>query len=367
MKDSVPSPAERSKPPAAAPAMLPAAGRRLSRPFRIGIELVLLAGLVVLFVAILDPKQLREYLLRITIPSLLGLMVFQLAIHTVGTLQWAVLLREAGIRTSPGRVFRARLSGCAVASLTPSAYFGGEPVRAALLKEQGMSYRRIFATIAVDKYIELFTKFPIAVLGFGFLVVRGRPGMPLIVLSALFVAFFLAIFLLLMVRLFQGGDFIMRFFKRILRPLTRMRPRLAVKIIHPVRDFTRSVAHLITSRKTFSLAMSLGLLLSVVELAQYSYVLAVLGIFSVGDAAIIFFGHVFLGIFSFIPGNVGSMEGVFLFVFTLLGLGSDRSLIFSMIMRIGQLVMVALGVANIVASRIARGVTKGADRIRTGA
>ena len=98
--------------------------------------------------------------------------------------------------------------------------------------------------------------------------------------------------------------------------------------------------------------MSLGILLSVVELFQYAYVLSVLGIFSVPDAAIIFFGHVFLGIFSFIPGNVGSMEGVFLFVFALLGLGSDRSLIFSVIMRIGQLVMVALGVGNIVVSRI---------------
>ena len=83
--------------------------------------------------------------------------------------------------------------------------------------------------------------------------------------------------------------------------------------------------------------------------------------------AIIFFGHVFLGIFSFIPGNVGSMEGVFLTVFALLGLGSDRSLIFSMIMRIGQVIMVALGVGNIVVSRIAKRAGKGADRIRTDA
>jgi uncharacterized protein (TIRG00374 family) len=341
--------------------------RILGRPARIVIEVLLLAALVVLFVVILDPNKLREYFQRVTLTSILGLLVFQLAIHSVGMLQWEVLLRQSGIRAGAWRVFRARLSGCAVTSLTPSAYFGGEPVRAALLKDQTTTYRQLFATIAVDKYIELFTKFPLAVLGFGFLILRGNPGTTLVVISSLFVTFFLAVFLLLMVRLFQGGDFIVRFSKRVLRPITRVRPRLAVKIIHPVRDFTRSVAHLIKSRRVFYLAMSLGLLLSLVELAQYYYVLAVLGIFSVGSAAIIFFGHVFLGIFSFIPGNVGSMEGVFLFVFTLLGLGSDRSLIFSMIMRIGQLVMVALGVANIVASRITKGVAKGADRIRTGA
>ena len=61
------------------------------------------------------------------------------------------------------------------------------------------------------------------------------------------------------------------------------------------------------------------------------------------------------------------MEGVFLFVFSILGLGSDRSLIFSVIMRIGQLVMVTLGVGNILVSRISRRLAKGADRIRTGA
>ena len=340
--------------------------RAVSRPLKIVIEILLLAGLVVLFIVILDPKQLREYLLRVTVSSLLGLLVFQLAIHAIGALQWLVLLRQSGIRTGAWQVFRARLSGCAVTSLTPSAYFGGEPVRAALLKDSSMTYRRVFATIAVDKYIELFTKFPIAVLGFGFLIFSANPGETLVVISSLFVGFFLSVFLLLMIRLFQGGDFIMKLFKRILRPITRVRPRIAVKIIHPVRDFTRSVAHLITSRKAFYLAMSLGLLMSGVELLQYAYVLRVLGIASIADAAIIFFGHVFLGIFSFIPGNVGSMEGVFLFVFALLGLGSDRSLVFSVIMRIGQLVMVALGLVNIVASRLIKG-AKGADRIRTGA
>ena len=341
--------------------------RRISKPIKVVIEVVLLAALVILFVVVLDPKVLRGYLLRVTLSSILGLLGFQFAIHIVGALQWTVLLRQSGIRRNAWHAFWARLSGCAVTSLTPSAYFGGEPVRAAIIKDDSMSYQRIFATIAVDKYIELFTKFPIAVLGFAFLIIRAHPSRTLIIISSLFVAFFIAIFFLLMVRLFQGGDFIMRFFKRILRPLTRVRPRVAVRIIRPIRDFTRSVAHLIKSKRAFYLAMSLGILLSVVELFQYAYVLSVLGIYSVPNAAILFFGHVFLGIFSFIPGNVGSMEGVFLTVFALLGLGSDRSLIFSMIMRIGQVIMVALGVGNIVVSRIAKRASKGADRIRTDA
>ena len=326
--------------------------KKLSKPLIFLIEGVLLAGLIVLFYFVLDPKQLKTYLLRITPGSILWLLCFQVAIHTVGMVQWVVLLR---------------LSGCAVTSLTPSAYFGGEPIRAAMLKDDSFTYRQVFATIAVDKYIELFTKFPIAVLGFGCLLFLTHPSQLLVIISSVFVVFFFGFFIFLMVKLFQGGDFIVRFTKALLRPMTKVRPRTAVKVYHAVRDFKQGVAHLFKSKKAFYLGMSLGLLLSVVELFQYYYVLSVLDIYSITDAAIIFFGHVFLGIFSVIPGNVGSMEGVFLFVFTLLGLGSDRSLIFSVIMRIGQLVMVALGLGNIVVSRIKKRVGKGADRIRTDA
>ncbi len=85
----------------------------MGRTARIVIEVLLLAALVVLFVVILDPKQLREYLLRVTLRSILWLLMFQLAIHTVGMLQWVVLLRQSGIRTgAPGR-FSGRASRAA--------------------------------------------------------------------------------------------------------------------------------------------------------------------------------------------------------------------------------------------------------------
>jgi uncharacterized protein (TIRG00374 family) len=345
--------------------------RGLSRPARIVIESLLVGGLIILFVVILDPQRLQENFRRVTVPTILGLLAFQAGIHTLGMLQWLVLLRQAGIHAGPWKVLRARLSGTAVTSLTPAASFAGEPVRGALLRDHATAYRQVFATIAVDKYIELFTKLPAGALGFGFLIVRVHPGAVLVVVSASFVAFFLGIFLLIMVRLFQGGDFIVTLFKRLVRPLARVRPRAAAKVIHVIRDFTRGVAHLIRSRRAFYLAMALGVLLSTVELFQYAYVLGVLGVPGVGNAAILYFAHLFVGVVGFIPGNVGTMEGMFLFAFTLLGLGSNRSLIFSVILRIGQLVMVALGLANLVVSRLTRGVVreavKGADRIRTGA
>ena len=345
--------------------------RGLRQPIKIVIETLLIGGLIVLFIVVLDPRRLQEDFSRITVVTLLGLLAFQLGIHTVGMLQWLVLLRQAGIRAGPWKVFRARLSGTAITSLTPAASFAGEPVRGALVKDPATTYRQVFATIAVDKYIELFTKLPVGALGFGFLIFRVHPSAALVVVSALFVSFFLGIFLLVMVRLFQGGGFIVTLFKRLVRPLARVRLRAAAKVVHAVRDFTRGVSHLVRSRRALYLAMLLGVLVTVIELAQYAYVLGVLGVPSVGNAAILYFSHLFVGVVSFIPGNVGTMEGMFLFAFTLLGLGSNRSLIFSVILRIGQLVMVALGLFNLVVThvtgRVLREAMKGADRIRTGA
>jgi len=45
-------------------------------------------------------------------------------------------------------------------------YFGGEPVRASLYKSGQMSYKNIYATIALDKYIELAGKIPCILVGF---------------------------------------------------------------------------------------------------------------------------------------------------------------------------------------------------------
>jgi hypothetical protein len=100
----------------------------IGRPARIVIEVLLLAGLVVLFVVILDPRQLREYLLRVTLASILGLLVFQFAIHTVGMLQWVVLLRQSvGIFSFiPGNV---GLANIVVSRTTKGVAKGADRIR----------------------------------------------------------------------------------------------------------------------------------------------------------------------------------------------------------------------------------------------
>ena len=82
---------------------------RLTRPFRVALELAVLALLVLLFVKVLDVRQLRKYIELITPQVVTGILIFQLAILVVQTFQWGLILRErpGSIADSGGPFFRA--------------------------------------------------------------------------------------------------------------------------------------------------------------------------------------------------------------------------------------------------------------------
>ena len=67
---------------------------------------------------------------------------------------WWIILRSYGIRLPWRRIIGARLSGYAVSYLTPTLYFGGEPVRALLVADKETApATRVFATIVVERFL----------------------------------------------------------------------------------------------------------------------------------------------------------------------------------------------------------------------
>jgi uncharacterized protein (TIRG00374 family) len=345
---------------------------RLPRWARIVIEVVLLGLLVLLFVQILDMKELRGHLQRITVRTVLGVLAFQLVLQVLGTFQWSLVLREGGIFRGVWPAFRARIAGFAVTYLTPSMYFGGEPVRASVYKSDSMSYQRLYATIVLDKYIELSTKFPCIIAGFAILVVLIKPSVILVAAVGAVLIFLLSFFVLLIVRLFNQPDLIARFFKRLARPLARINKRLAVKMIIAMKEFARDVAEIIAHRRVFYLAMLTGVIVAVVEVLQTFFILGVLSpSWEAADRLLksfVIFATVFIqALVGILPGNLGGMEATHLAIFNVLGIGSSASLIYTIILRIGQMSVVLVGILIIVWWRVRRGERIGADRNRTDA
>lgn len=340
---------------------------RLNRPVKLGLELVLLGLLVFLFVKVLDFRQVQAYIRLITPRVLLGVLGFQLAILLTQSFQWGLVLREAGIYRGAWWTVRSRVSGSALTYLTPSMYFGGEPVRAGMYKNGGMTYQKVYATIALDKYIELAGKIPCIIVGFSVLVYFVHRGTLLIIVSGTILVVFIGFFIFLIAKLFSSNTFIVSFFKRFLRLIARINPRAAVKVLKAIREFARDVHTLMGRRKVFYAAMAAGVTVAVVEVLQTFYILLVLGRPSVAHSFVIFATVVIQGLIGLLPGNIGGMEGTHLFIFNVLRIGSEPSIVYTLILRMGQMTIVLLGLLSIFFWRAGRVGVRGADRNRTDA
>ncbi len=70
------------------------------------------------------------------------------------TASWWVILISYGVKLPLRSVIGSRLSGFAVSYITPSLYFGGEPIRAAMVvKRTDAPTTRIVATIVVERFL----------------------------------------------------------------------------------------------------------------------------------------------------------------------------------------------------------------------
>ncbi|MGA2480557.1 MAG: lysylphosphatidylglycerol synthase transmembrane domain-containing protein [Spirochaetia bacterium] len=293
-----------------------------------------------------------------------GVLLFQVAILVLHAFQWDLILREAGIARGLWKTFWARTSGFALTYLTPSLLFVGEPVRAGVYKTEGMSGKRLYATIALDKYIELVTKLPCITAGFALLIILARPSITLIIVCGTLLAVFFSFFIFLMAKLFTSRTFIAGFSARLARPLRRLSPRLADTVVRMVGEFATDLHAIIRRKKTFVLAMLTGIVIAVIEVFQTFYILGVLGHHSLPHSFVIYASVLIQHVISILPGNLGGMEATHLFIFTILGIGSTRSFVYTIILRIGQLTMVLLGILHILVRRIRKERARGIERLR---
>ncbi len=317
-------------------------------------ELSFLTILTLLFIKVLDFEQLKNSLAIIKLSTVAIILTFQLAIHAFGSLQWVIFLTQGNIKRSFLKVLRARICGFSVSYITPSMYLGGEPIRANLLKEKDdrVTYNTLFATVTLDKYVELLTKFPTTVIGLSFMIFFFNPQPMLIIISLILIVTITGFFLFLLFKLFYDDSFINKFFRALIKPFFRIRPRTAVKVLFAVREFEKEVHTIIHDKRYFYLAAGIGTLVGVLEVLQTYYILTLFGIKNLIDAFIIFGGTILSAIFTLIPANLGGMEGVNLLLFSLLGIGIENGLTYTIIIRIGQLSFVALGLVMLFLNRL---------------
>lgn len=98
-----------------------------------------------------------EYLILYLLASVL--------IATVLTLKWRVVLHAQGSSVPFNRLFAYRLVGYSVNYLTPTMHVGSEPIRAYLLKREGLPAHKAVSNVIIDKSVELLADVLFFVIG----------------------------------------------------------------------------------------------------------------------------------------------------------------------------------------------------------
>lgn len=122
--------------------------------WKIGLSIVIGLGILVAVLYLVGWRKTLAEMLALGMLGILSVFGNVLMSMTFWILCWWVILRSYGIQLPFRSIVGARLAGYAVSYLTPTLYFGGEPVRAMLVVGKSEApTTRIFATIVVERFL----------------------------------------------------------------------------------------------------------------------------------------------------------------------------------------------------------------------
>ncbi len=295
----------------------------------------------------------RETFASIQAVSALGVVeVFATVLLTVAAwvVGWRILLRAYGIHASLGRVIGARLSIYAVSYLTPTLYFGGEPVGVFLIADKAQApATRVFATIIVERFL-LGVSFTLLMLVGGFHAAMHpgiSPTQKLIFLAGL--AFIAAWIVIGLVNFARN----LKWLSRIIRWLGRRIPRCEERLCRAaakVSETEDEVSYAFTRHRRATLVVFLvQIATSLLTLIRPQVFFgASVGLrFTFGQLAMLFSLYILLGFFLWItPGGLGTSEAGAIGIFRLIapGITTGQAVAYSLLFKCAEVVFVVIGV-----------------------
>lgn len=261
-------------------------------------------------------------------------------------LSWLIILRAYGISAKWGAVWRARLSGFAISYLTPSMYFGGEPVSVYLLtKAEQAPPTKITATVIITKFLEGINLILFLYTG-GFFALTALPLPVRQEVTLLAGSLILGGLLALGFINFAGRRFwatrLLVLFKGILPA-----KRLMGWVIEKVRETEEYVFEAFRYHRRQTLIAFFVTLLATLCVYLRPLVFFYFSqkiVFSFAQLSLFFALSVLLGaLFWLTPGGIGIFEGGMIGILSLGGIGAGGAVAFALSIRPLEFVAVGLG------------------------
>jgi len=260
-----------------------------------------------------------EYLLLAGIMYILGLVTWGL--------RWRVLLNALDVRVSFDKILLALLAGIFVNNVTPGARGGGEPVRMYFLaKETDKPYGQVFATVMMDRILDLIPVVAMLALSTIYIYTLGSPYLT-VVLVALDLAFagliLLTLGILLSERKTKGALYwFFRLFERIApKKAEKYRKRFERAVEVDVPRFQSDFRFLLKHKGVFLVALIYSTASWLFSILRTYYTFKAINYpISLIDVMVVQMVGMVIGMVSVIPGGAGLIETVNSGVYVLLGI-----------------------------------------------
>lgn len=300
---------------------------------------------IVLLTIVFSKYPLSEILSsfsNITAEIILAYAVVSLLIMMVLTLRWKVILEAQGYKQVSFRdAFAYRIIDYGVSYVTPSAKLGGEPVRAAMLKRNGIGFKEGLATVVTDKTVELSFTLLAFIFGVTILLLGYAIPAELRILLVLVSGVLLFIIWKFYSKILQGKPVFLSFF-RFLR-------------LHKIKWFEKRQAAILNfekpiisfyneKRKAFLIAFALSVVAFFLSMAEYALLLRMLNLEASFGVIFMVFSVVGISFMIPVPMALGSLEALQAWLFSLLKLGSVAGIGLAMITRSRDLLWVLIAI-----------------------
>jgi len=277
------------------------------------------------------------------------LLFLDVSLMVVGWIwSWKLLLNAYGLFPSWCVMFRAIVGGYALSYLTPSMYFGGEPLRVYLVaKELGASSSQVTATVVVAKVLEGATLMTLVLIGVVNLILSGVLGGGQEASLLITTLALLGALAWLAWGLFNRRFWASRFCAWLERTLPwgkerleRLRHWLTEAELDVHQAFTEHTAAMI---KALVIALLTNLTVFIRPWIFFHFTNDIA--FGFKDLSLVYALFFFLSSFMWVtPGGIGVSEGGLIGIFQFLGVGAAGAVAYSLALKGMELLYVLCGV-----------------------
>ncbi|MBH0201822.1 MAG: flippase-like domain-containing protein [Nitrospira sp.] len=310
-------------------------------------SILLALGLLVLGLLVwhVGPGNIYDAALRLGPLSLLIILVPSVIMYAIEAYGWKLVLGPSAQVISFWRLFTIRTAGEVVNMTTPTAYMGGEPLKAYLLKYYNVPMAEAAASVVIAKTTLTIAEVFYILVGIviGFLILGAGSSAGQTITAAVVSVAVLVCSIAGFVFIQQRG-----LFASMLWLVKKL--RLRIPVLETQEEYLRSIDQTILNfyrhhRKAFSVSTGVCFFGWLAESLEVFVIITVLGdsaslwsVISIGALAALIKGGTF-----FIPGSLGAQDAGNLLLFQAFGYSDVTGITFALLRRFRELVWIGVG------------------------